>query len=187
MSGMRQNTRSRQRWPTVFKKSTIDLMFNGGDRSRQTTTLQIMAREVNQLRNSNQRWIKGTDFLWRTLNEKKNEQFGSRWKWCRSQDDQQVYEDWSRYSNQFENLFKRTLLSTIARLAQRSFEAPIEQLKKGMLSRLDPFVDDNGTIRVGERIANSTQSWKLKHPAIMPKKHRVSTLSREDLTRWTRC
>ena len=65
-------------------------------------------------------------------------------------------------------------LATV-RLAQKGFQAPIEQLKKGMLSRMDPFVDDDGIIRVGGRINNSTLPWKLKHPAIMPKKHRVSS------------
>ena len=66
-------------------------------------------------------------------------------------------------------------LATV-KLAQKGFLAPIEQLKKGILSRMDPFVDDDGIIRVGGRIANSTLPWKLKHPAIMPKKHRVSSL-----------
>ena len=87
------------------------------------------------------------------------------------------------------DLLMKAELATV-RLAQKSFQAPIEQLKKGMLSRMDPFVDDDGIIRVGGSITNSTLPWKLKHPAIMPKKHSViftnSTLSREDSTRWTR-
>ena len=41
---------------------------------------------------------------------------------------------------------------------------------------MDPFIDDDGIIRVGGRITNSTLPWKLKHPVIMPKKHPVSIL-----------
>ena len=81
-------------------------------------------------------------------------------------------------------------LATV-RLAQKGFQAPIEQLKKGMLSRMDPFVDDDRIIRVGGRITNSTLLWKLKHPVIMPKKHRVSSLlirhSHEKIQHGGRC
>ena len=82
-------------------------------------------------------------------------------------------------------------LATV-RLAQKGFQAPIEQLKKGMLSRMDPFVDDDGIIRVGGRITNSTLPWKEVETSCDHAKETQSviftnsTLSREDSTRWTR-
>ena len=134
----------------------IHLMFNSGDTSRQTTTLQ-MTREVNQSRNSLRINVGSRPrFPVETFEWEERRTVCSRWKWCRSQEDQQVFEDWSRYNNQFENLFQRTsswyrlkrviaiILSwwykkktavdlllkaelAIVKLAQRSFGAPIEQ------------------------------------------------------------
>ena len=49
----------------------------------------------------------------------------------------------------------------IVRLAQKASFPSIDQSKKGMLSRMDPFIDDDGIIRVGGRITNSTLPWKL--------------------------
>ncbi|RYE27129.1 MAG: hypothetical protein EOP45_02210 [Sphingobacteriaceae bacterium] len=41
---------------------------------------------------------------------------------------------------------------------------------------LSPFLDDNGIIRVGGRLANATIPYRAKHPALMPKNHAVSKL-----------
>ena len=49
--------------------------------------------------------------------------------------------------------------------------------KRKTLARMDPFVDKDDVLRVGGRISNSSSlPWQLKHPIILPKKHRVSIL-----------
>ena len=74
------------------------------------------------------------------------------------------------------DLLRKAELAIVRLVQKSSFPLPIEQLKKGTLARMDPFIDDDGIIRVGGRITNSTLPWELKHPIIMPKKHRVSIL-----------
>ena len=44
------------------------------------------------------------------------------------------------------------------------------------LYRLDPFLDENGIVRVGGRIRNSLYSSELKHPVILPRKHHVTEM-----------
>ena len=48
--------------------------------------------------------------------------------------------------------------------------------KASPLARLDPFVDEHGTIRVGGRIRRSTIDANVKHLVIMPKKSHVTKL-----------
>ncbi|XP_078051828.1 uncharacterized protein LOC144477974, partial [Augochlora pura] len=46
---------------------------------------------------------------------------------------------------------------------------------KSDLRSLNPFLDDQGILRVGGRLENATLPWETKHPIILPK-HYVSTL-----------
>lgn len=58
----------------------------------------------------------------------------------------------------------------------RSLEkgAPIENNSK--LLCLNPFLDNDGLIRVGGRIKHSRASYSVKHPLLMPGKHSVTQL-----------
>ena len=42
-------------------------------------------------------------------------------------------------------------------------------LKKSCLYRLDPFIDNDGIIRVGGRLRQADQLYEEKHPTILPK------------------
>ena len=44
------------------------------------------------------------------------------------------------------------------------------------LLRLDPFIDDQGLIRVGGRLGNSTLPFAVKHPIILPRCSHVTEL-----------
>jgi len=44
------------------------------------------------------------------------------------------------------------------------------------LYKLDPFLDDKGTIRVGGRLKNSSSPFEVKHPTLMPKDDHVTVL-----------
>ena len=48
--------------------------------------------------------------------------------------------------------------------------------KKSRLYGLDPFIDDDGVLRVGGRLRRSSLDSIEKHPAILPKDHHVSEL-----------
>ena len=50
------------------------------------------------------------------------------------------------------------------------------EMKKSALYRLDPFVDDNGILRVGGRLRHARLEYKEKHPALLPKGHHFSKL-----------
>ena len=47
---------------------------------------------------------------------------------------------------------------------------------QGRLCRLDPFVDDEGLLRVGGRLKHSTLDSNVKHPVIVPKKSHITDL-----------
>ncbi|KAJ8966011.1 hypothetical protein NQ317_012306 [Molorchus minor] len=44
------------------------------------------------------------------------------------------------------------------------------------LRKLNPFVDDHNILRVGGRLRNADLSYDAKHPALLPKNHRLTTL-----------
>ena len=44
------------------------------------------------------------------------------------------------------------------------------------LYKLDPFLDEEGLLRVGGRLKNSTSPYKIKHPLIMLKSSHVTAL-----------
>lgn len=55
-----------------------------------------------------------------------------------------------------------------------------DQLKQRHLQRLNLFTDNDGLIRVGGRLCNSTVTYAMKHPILLPKSHRVVHLLIED-------
>lgn len=72
----------------------------------------------------------------------------------------------------------------LARAAQHdSFQTEIDCLVKNAplpgnskLKALFPFVDANGTLRVGGRLHNSNQPYDVRHPVILSKDHRYTNL-----------
>ncbi|CAB3993170.1 Hypothetical predicted protein [Paramuricea clavata] len=44
------------------------------------------------------------------------------------------------------------------------------------IAKLDPFMDEHGVIRVGERIRKSSMDANIKHPVVLPKRAQVSKL-----------
>ncbi|XP_039450128.2 uncharacterized protein LOC120429053 [Culex pipiens pallens] len=72
----------------------------------------------------------------------------------------------------------------LARAAQHdSFQTEIDCLVKNAplpsnskLKALFPFVDADGTLRVGGRLQNSNQPYDVRHPMIIPKEHRYTNL-----------
>ena len=72
-------------------------------------------------------------------------------------------------------LIKQTQLS--------SFKDEVNQLRlkqnvkvNNRLNRLDPFLDNNGLIRVGGRVKDATMPFEIKHPLILPKDHFITRL-----------
>lgn len=55
-------------------------------------------------------------------------------------------------------------------------ERHVRVQKTSTLHRLDPYVDENGTLRVGGRLRRSVLSSGEKHPVILPKKGHVTEL-----------
>lgn len=73
--------------------------------------------------------------------------------------------------------------TTIVRLTQQeSFGEDMQSLKAqdmkvkktSDLVKLDPFIDDQGLLRVGGRIRTSSLPFSVKHPLLLPKDHHVS-------------
>ena len=48
--------------------------------------------------------------------------------------------------------------------------------KTSPIYKLNPFIDNEGILRVGGRISSSATSWETKHPIILPKNQHVSEL-----------
>ncbi|XP_015748349.1 PREDICTED: uncharacterized protein LOC107328140 [Acropora digitifera] len=76
------------------------------------------------------------------------------------------------------SLFRRNQDSQILRGASREFAKrhDLSMKKTSSLYRLDPFLDENGVLRVGGRIRNAPVSYEIKHPVILPSKSQVTIL-----------
>ncbi|XP_062538001.1 uncharacterized protein LOC134206316 [Armigeres subalbatus] len=68
------------------------------------------------------------------------------------------------------------------------YNQELELLRRGKflqpkhnISALHPFLDAEGTMRVGGRLQNSAQPYDMKHPIILPQKHRATELLVRDL------
>ena len=48
--------------------------------------------------------------------------------------------------------------------------------KSSSLYKLDPFLDEDGVLRVGERLRQSSTAYDVKHPVTLPKKGHVTNL-----------
>jgi len=70
-------------------------------------------------------------------------------------------------------------------LQSSRFAEEIKKLKnnspinKDTLANLNPFLDENGLVRVGGRLQNSQLSFGQKHPVILPNRH-SDRIIRED-------
>ncbi|XP_045541882.1 uncharacterized protein LOC123723347 [Papilio machaon] len=78
---------------------------------------------------------------------------------------------------------QETLHKLLKIIQRREFETEYNALlkggtvsKKGRIAALDPFIDEEGLIRVGGRLSNSTLTYNQKHPIILPYKHHVTDL-----------
>ncbi|XP_043471057.1 uncharacterized protein LOC122504184 [Leptopilina heterotoma] len=78
----------------------------------------------------------------------------------------------------------KNALIVILKMTQREcFSEEIKQLKKEKcvhvksdLRSLNPFLDNDGLLRVGGRLKNSSLTYSEKYPIILPKGHHVTTL-----------
>ena len=67
----------------------------------------------------------------------------------------------------FKELQRSAFKNEIASLSHK--EQKPKLTKQSRLLRLDPFIDDQGLIRVGGRLENSTLPFDVKHPIILPR------------------
>ncbi|GFU11514.1 integrase catalytic domain-containing protein [Trichonephila clavipes] len=83
-----------------------------------------------------------------------------------------------------------TLSITVSKIAQLSeFKAEIDALEKGKgvsktskLKALDPFLDENSLLRVGERLSNADLPFEAKHQIIIPTTKAIHLEAVTDLT-----
>ncbi|XP_078495131.1 uncharacterized protein LOC144749905 [Ciona intestinalis] len=68
------------------------------------------------------------------------------------------------------------LLSTVNTSYTQSNKRDVILKRGSSLYRLDPFLDDQGIIRVGGRLSNTVCRFEIKHPAIIPKRSHVAKL-----------
>lgn len=52
----------------------------------------------------------------------------------------------------------------------------IQLSKKGPLRKLNPFIDEDGLLRIGGRLTNADLPRDERHPVILPKTHHITTL-----------
>ena len=77
----------------------------------------------------------------------------------------------------------RAYLAVIRYVQQRHFQEEIHALRRGnsvgirsCIRKLDPFMDSEGTLRVGGRLHNAELSYDQHHQAIIPKKCHLARL-----------
>ncbi|XP_025192771.1 uncharacterized protein LOC112592843 [Melanaphis sacchari] len=73
------------------------------------------------------------------------------------------------------------LAALVFYVQQTSYSHEISNIKKGLrcspaIRRLDPFVDDQGLLRVGGRLTNADLPYAHKHPLLLPFHHRLTVL-----------
>lgn len=78
---------------------------------------------------------------------------------------------------------KRAECLIVKLLQKHVFHTELKVLSKGAqlssrneLYNLDPFLDSDGVFKVGGRLGNSSLSYSLKHPVIIPKNHHITRL-----------
>lgn len=73
------------------------------------------------------------------------------------------------------------LLLLVKHIQKSSFQSEINQLKSGKnmpkyIKKLKPFLDNNNILRVGGRLSHSELNFETKHPALLPRNHRLTEL-----------
>ena len=70
----------------------------------------------------------------------------------------------------------------ISLVQQEAFPSEIESLRRkkavkssSSIAKLDPFLDHNGTLRIGGRINNGTLPYEVKHPVLLPRRSHITT------------
>ena len=51
-----------------------------------------------------------------------------------------------------------------------------ERISKGEFQKLSPYTDQDGIVRVGGRADKALVSYETRHPALLPREHRISLL-----------
>ena len=74
----------------------------------------------------------------------------------------------------FKELQRSAFKNEIASLSHK--EQKPKLTTQSHLLRLDPFIDDQGLIRVGGRLENSTLPFAVKHPIMLPRCSQVTEL-----------
>ena len=88
------------------------------------------------------------------------------------------------------NNAEKVIIAHVQRIffAQEYSDIPKGHVKcHSTLRKLNPIIDDEGIIRVGGRISRSNLTWSMKHPVILPKGHRISSMILEDQHRRSGC
>ena len=72
-------------------------------------------------------------------------------------------------------------LTTINIVQRKNFSVEIQSLQckeinKGNLQRLNPFVDEQGILRVGGRLEHAALHPHIRHPAVLPKTSHITKL-----------
>ena len=74
----------------------------------------------------------------------------------------------------FKEIPRTAFKNEIISLSQKEQNAKIS--RQSSLLKLDPFVDEQGLIRVGGRLENSTLPFEVKHPIVLPRSSHVTNL-----------
>lgn len=77
------------------------------------------------------------------------------------------------------------LLTLVRHVQHTVFQDDISKLKRNQLCshslrKLSVFLDENEVLRVGGRLANSSLPFNTKHPALLPREHRLTSLIIKD-------
>jgi len=76
---------------------------------------------------------------------------------------------------------KKAFRNEIVSLSDKEHNAKIS--RQSSLLKLDPFIDEQGLIRVGRRLENSTLPFEVKHPIVLTRSSQVTDLI-IDAKRW---
>lgn len=88
----------------------------------------------------------------------------------------------TKYSNNFTQAELHCALMKLVKHVQHSeFQNEIKLLSAGKtlpksFRKLNPFLDHSGVLRVGGRLSRSELDYETKHPALLPRKHRLTIL-----------
>ena len=74
----------------------------------------------------------------------------------------------------FKEIQRTGFKNEIISLSQKEQNGKIS--RQSSLQKLDPFVDEQGLIRVGGSLENSTLPFQVKHPVVLPRSSQVTNL-----------